>query len=104
MKKIKAYALSALTLIALFLIGSLMQSRSSQVKGVYSSPVTVMNPSSAPALGSSVDEPGRVPYVSQVALQGQNCSQPQGTNCQFNFSTVPAGHRLVIQSMSGFFQ
>jgi hypothetical protein len=102
MKKIKMYALSALAFGGLFLIGSVMRSRDSQAKGAYATPVTVTNTSSAPAIGSSIDEPGRVPYVSSVLDLGNTCGL--GFECDFNFPVVPAGHRLVIQEISGFIQ
>ena len=43
----------------------------------------------------SIDEPGRVPY--QTAAFGR-C---EGTVCIASFNAVPAGHRLVIQHVSG---
>lgn len=102
MKKIKTYVLSTMALGGLLLIGSVVRSRDSQAKGAYSTPVTVMNPSSAPAIGSSIDEPGRAPYVSSVLDLGTACGL--GFECDFSFPAVPAGHRLVIQELSGFIQ
>jgi hypothetical protein len=102
MKKIKTYALSAVALGGMFLIGSLMHSRGSEAKGAYASPVQVMNTSAAPAIASSIDEPGRAPYVSSVLDLGKNCGL--GFECDFNFTPVPAGHRLVVQEISGFIQ
>jgi hypothetical protein len=101
MKRLRTYALSAVALGGLFLIGSLMHSRESQAKGAYSTPVTVMNTTSQPAITSGMDDPGRVPYVSQAALGSQSC---QLDECVFNFPSVPAGHRLVVQQLSGFIQ
>jgi len=43
----------------------------------------------------SIDEPGRIPY--QVAAFG-HCN---GTVCTATFNPIPAGHRLVIQHVSG---
>jgi hypothetical protein len=59
--------------------------------------VDVINPATNPALTSSVDDPGRTAYESNV-----NCSPVSGgISCQANFSPVPQGHRLVIQHISG---
>lgn len=50
------------------------------------------------ALVQSVDEPARNPY--QEALSDLTC---RGTTvCSFNFSTVPAGKRLVVTHISGY--
>ena len=59
--------------------------------------VDVANPATNPALTSSVDDPGRTAYESNV-----NCSPVSGgISCQANFSAVPQGQRLVIQHISG---
>ena len=59
--------------------------------------VDVINPATNPALTSSVDDPGRTAYESNV-----NCSPVSGgISCQANFSAVPQGQRLVIQHISG---
>ena len=102
MKKIKTYALSAAALGGMFLIGSLMHSRGSEAKGAYATPVQVMNTTAAPAIASNIDSPGRAPYVSSVLDLAKNCSV--GFECDFNFPQVPAGHRLVVQELSGFIQ
>jgi hypothetical protein len=102
MKKVKTYLLSAGALGGMFLIGSLVHSHGSEAKGAYSTPVQVMNTSAAPALASSIDEPGRAPYVSSVLDLGKNCGL--GFECDFSFTPVPAGHRLVVQELSGFIQ
>ena len=62
-----------------------------------SSPVTVTNPARAPALTSSVDDPGRIAYQSHVELLACN----NNPNCTATFPNVPAGHRLVVQHVSG---
>lgn len=50
------------------------------------------------ALVQSVDEPGRNPY--QETLSNTGC---RGTTvCSFNFSTVPAGKRLVVTHLAGY--
>ena len=98
MKKIKTYAVSAAALGALFLIGSVMRSRYSQAKAAtYSTPVTVMNTSSAPAIGSAIDDPGRIPYSS---LQQAFLAAPVSSQF-FTFPPVTANHRLVITQVTG---
>jgi hypothetical protein len=68
------------------------------VGGAFAAPPTlqvdVANPATSPALTSSVDDPGRIAYESNV-----NCL-PQGGSCKANFAAVPQGHRLVIQHIS----
>jgi hypothetical protein len=88
-------------LTGLFLIGSLMSHPGSQAKGAYSTPVTVMNTTSAPAITLSADAATRIPYQSTVINQ---CSPGGLLNCAFSgFTAVPAGYRLVVQNVSGFF-
>lgn len=66
--------------------------------GAWAGPsVTVANPVSNPALTSSVDDPGRVAYQTTSSMTGK-CSGP---SCFFSFPPVPAGHRLVVQHLSG---
>jgi hypothetical protein len=60
-------------------------------------PTTVRNPATMPALTSSIDDPGRVPY--EGAVTGGTCSP---TFCESVFASVPQGHRLVVQRISGF--
>src|SRR2546430_13433314 len=45
----------------------------------------------------SIDEPGRIPYQSQ--LSKASCSGAGA--CYFQFANVPAGHRVVVQHLSG---
>src|SRR5689334_4203711 len=87
------------TLLALFLIGSLMQSRESRADGVYSSPVTVMNTTANPAITVGAEQLARLPYEASLS---QVCSPGFG-NCQFLF-TGPgqlSNRRLVIENVSG---
>jgi hypothetical protein len=58
--------------------------------------ITVVNPATMPALTSSVDNPGRVPYQSHAT--NINCAGSEG--CETTHTTVPSGHRLVIQHVS----
>jgi hypothetical protein len=65
--------------------------------------VRVTNPATQPVLTSRVDEPARVPY--QVQLTGPSaitCGNILTTaTCEGRINGVPAGKRLVIQSVSG---
>jgi hypothetical protein len=63
-----------------------------------STPVTVVNPAATPALSSDVDNPGRTPY--QV-VKGPEEGCGRFVNCTYDFPVVPAGHRLIIQHVSG---
>jgi hypothetical protein len=61
-----------------------------------STPVSVINPSTAPALTSSIDNPGRIAYQSEATV---TCTT--SSSCQFSFPAVPQGHHLVVQHVSG---
>ncbi|GCL62058.1 hypothetical protein [Pseudaquabacterium pictum] len=50
------------------------------------------------ALVQSIDEPGRSPF--QETLSDLGCRTT--TVCSFNFSTVPAGKRLVVTHIAGY--
>jgi hypothetical protein len=60
-------------------------------------PTTVLNPATNPALTRNVDDPGRIAYQQHADLSGDCIS---GQLCQVPFSSVPMGHRLVIQHFS----
>src|SRR5579871_4387676 len=66
----------------------------------YASPVRLMNSPAAPGVVSIIDDPGRTPYQSSKAVI---CSNSSTNFCSFNFGTVPAGHRLVIQNVAAEF-
>jgi len=58
-------------------------------------PNKVVNPATAPVITSSIDNPARIPY----AASGEaGCS----IQCTIAFPAVPAGHRLVVQYLTGF--
>ncbi len=65
-----------------------------RIEAQYSSPVKVVNTTSAPVLGSSINEPGRIPY--QATITNNACS---GNACTFFTPSVPAGSRLVVQQI-----
>jgi hypothetical protein len=67
-------------------------------QAVVSTLVSVVNPSTSPVPTSSVNvtDPGRIAYQSEVS---STCSGMQ--NCSLVFPTVPAGHRVVVQHISG---
>jgi len=96
MNKITRYAIGFATVAGLFFAGSLMESRESQAKGGYSSPVTVFNTSSNPVQGVDVEKLARIPYQSNSAAGG--CA---GNTCLYVFSAAPAGFRLVAEYLSG---
>jgi hypothetical protein len=61
--------------------------------------VSLKNTAAQPVFTSSVDEPGRNAYQSQASNSNGSCS---GAGfCFFEFGQVPAGHRVVIQHVSG---
>ncbi len=72
-----------------------------QSQAQYATPVRVTNSASAPAIDSSVDEPGRIPYESVQSVLTQNC--PSHAFCNFTFPAVPAGRRLVVLRLTGSF-
>ncbi|MGO9260986.1 MAG: hypothetical protein ACLQU1_32460 [Bryobacteraceae bacterium] len=64
--------------------------------GLVAALVQVANTASAPAIASLIDDPGRVAFVQPYSI---NCS---GYTCTFTSPfAVPAGHRVVIQHVSG---
>ncbi|HLK68640.1 MAG TPA: hypothetical protein VKU19_34655 [Bryobacteraceae bacterium] len=85
---------AALTL--LYLAGSLFQSPQSQLKGVFSSPVTVVNANNAPAFVTG-DHAGRIPYQA-TAFCFTNGTAAVG--CTAMFAPVPAGFRLVVEDVA----
>jgi hypothetical protein len=58
--------------------------------------VNVVNPATMPALTSSVDDPGRIPYQ---LLAFSTCTG--AASCDFDWPQVPSGYRLVIKRISG---
>ena len=67
------------------------------VKAAVATLVQVSNTSANPVPTVELGNPGRIPY--RVAQPPYNCDvQPV---CLMQFPTVPAGHRLVIQHVSG---
>jgi hypothetical protein len=57
--------------------------------------VNVTNPATAPALFLNVNDPGRIPYQSELS------STCPADECFLTFPVVPTNHRLVIQHFSG---
>jgi hypothetical protein len=89
------YSTGILALAGLFFAGSIMQSKDSQAKGAFSSPVSVMNTTSTPVI---TELSSRVPYSSTA-----NVTCPEfGSVCTFNLSNMPAGYRLIAQYISGY--
>jgi hypothetical protein len=69
-----------------------------RIEAQFSSPVRVMNTSSAPAIASVIDERARIPYDS-VQLLPNACTG--AAFCNITFGAIPANHRLVVQHVSG---
>jgi hypothetical protein len=68
-----------------------------RIEAQYSSPVKVVNTTSAPAITSRMDDPGRIPY--QSAIDATSCTFT--SSCSVSFPPVPAGHRLVVTQIAG---
>jgi len=118
MRRYKNQLIAAAVLSVLAIIGTIMSSHQAAAQGpsnglavnvVQSIPlqvtgsttitgtpnVNVANPATAAVLSLSVNDPGRIPYQSQI----QNLCGKSFTTafCSFDFPKVPSGHRLVIQ-------
>ena len=67
------------------------------INGVPSVNVVSLPPLPPPALTAvvNIDDHGRIPFVSGFS---NSCS---GTLCSYTFPAVPAGHRVVIEHISG---
>lgn len=61
--------------------------------------VNVANTTAQPVPSLRIDEPGRIPYQSQVKKSDGSCTG--AAVCFFEFGSVPPGHRVVIQHISG---
>jgi hypothetical protein len=91
--------LGSVALVALFF----MLVAPKAAHAVQESLVQLVNTTANPAIVSDMNDPGRIPYQSSIYGTTQsNCGV--GNECFFIFPTVPAGHRLVIQHVSGFIQ
>ena len=72
-------------------------------KAIYTTPVTVYNTNSQPVEGADVEKQARIPYVSSVAAS--NCTSNNGPGvCFFSFAPPPAGYRIVVENIAGYFQ
>lgn len=68
---------------------------------VYSSPVSVMNTSANSVPNLDTEKLARIPYESTVS--GAYCPNGPGA-CEFYFTPAPAGYRLVVENLAGYFQ
>lgn len=100
MNQMKRFLGMSGALTAMFLIGSVMRHPGSEAKGAYSTPVQVMNTSSAPAIGVDAEKQARVPY--QSTYRTTTCVNV--TNCFFLFAPAPQGFRLVVENISGILE
>ena len=66
-------------------------------QAVVASLVEIVNPTTAPVPALNVTDLGRVAYQSKIDNAG-NCFEE---GCSFSFPSVPAGHRVVVQHISG---
>lgn len=85
-------------------IGAISVFSARRIEAQFSSPVKIVNTTSAPAITSRMDDHGRIPYQSEVdggsaGIPPISCDQLIG--CGFTFGPVPIGHRLVIERVSG---
>ena len=92
-RETKKYLFAAIGGLALVGLGTLLSPKRGEAQ--YSSPVRVMNTSAAPALNSTIDDHGRIPFVSGFS---NSCA---GTLCSYTYAAVPVGHRVVIEHISG---
>jgi hypothetical protein len=103
MNKTKRLLTTSAALAAMFLIGSLSWHKGSEAKGAYNTPVQVMNTNASPVPNLDTEKLARVPYESTASAS--NCPAPGNVGaCFFNFAAVPAGYRLVVENLSGYFQ
>lgn len=99
----KRFVAASAGLAGMFLIGSLTYHPGSQAKGAYSTPVTVMNTNSNSVPNLDTEKLARIPFESTASAS--NCPAPGNVGaCFFNFSGPPAGYRVVVENISGYFQ
>jgi hypothetical protein len=95
MRTNKNYWLAASGTVAV--AGAIMLFSAHRIEAQYSSPVKVLNTSSAPVLNSRIDEPGRIPYRVCLLwkpvpiLQFSSAAGTQG--CNPTFVSGPGLHR-----------
>jgi hypothetical protein len=94
-KKVLGGGAAALTLI---LIGA---AAPRAARAVYTTPVTVYNTNTQPVQGADVEKMARIPYLSSVTPQ--SCASGPGA-CFYFFTSPPAGYRLVVENIAGYFQ
>jgi hypothetical protein len=88
--------------MALFLAGSLMQSRNSTANGAFASPVMVMNTTANSVPSLDAERVARVPYESTSQPLG-SCGSSSGlAQCSFSFPGPPSGFRLVVENLGGW--
>jgi hypothetical protein len=95
MERLKKHLLVALGFAFAGMIGAAFGTKPAQA--IVATLVEIVNPATSPVRTSSVDDPGRVAYQSQIDMS-LGCS---GTACTFTFPLVPAGHRVVVQHITG---
>ena len=96
MARFRNYLLVVIGFAVAGMIGAALGTGTAQA--VVSTLVSVVNPNTSPVQTLSVTDPGRIAYQSEADLSG-NCSA--STFCGFVFPAVPAGHRVVVQHITG---
>jgi len=93
--RFKNYLLVVIGFALAGLIGAAFGTGTAQA--VVATLVEVVNPTTSPVPSLNVDDPGRIAYQSEIDMNGK-CS---GAGCSFDSPVVPAGHRVVVQHISG---
>jgi hypothetical protein len=98
--KLARRILMALGSIALAFV--LVMSSPKAAHAVVAALVEVVNTAANPVIVSNINDPGRVPYLSELfGTTRANCSFGE---CLLNFPVVPSGHRLVVEHVSMILQ
>ena len=97
MKRIYKTTLYSLAVMLAIVLVGLLAPRAAHA--VVATLVQVANTAANPAITSNINDPGRIPYQSSVQA-GATCPSG-GFICSWEFGNVPAGHRVVIQHISG---
>jgi hypothetical protein len=97
MKLLKQALAVLATVVVIAVIAAVVTPKTAHA--IVATAVQVVNTAAAPALVSNIDNPGRIPYQSIVDQTGR-CN-PGGNACFWEFGNPPAGHRIVIQHVSG---
>jgi hypothetical protein len=97
MARFKSHLFVLIGFVLLGAIGAAFGNGTAQA--IVAAQVQVANTTANPVPTNAVDvtDPGRIGYQATINNAGK-CS---GTECLFSFPTVPSGHRVVVQHISG---